>query len=71
MAQTIQPNIGDIILDKKGNYYRVVMYCRHTERPETLIIFESLVAKKTHAIPNTSLTTDKFMVAIRAEDLES
>jgi len=71
MNNTIKPNVGDILLDNKGNYHRVLMFARHSERQETLVIHESLVAKSVHATPAAMMKTSIFTIAIKAEDLES
>ena len=69
MNNTIKPNVGDILLDNKGNYHRVLLFARHSERQETLIIHEMLTAKSVHATPASMMKTSNFTIAIKAEDL--
>lgn len=71
MAKQIYPNVGDILLHKKGGYYRVLMYGMHTENQEKVIVYESLETKSVWVRPLTMFKEDRFTVVITAEQLQS
>ena len=64
------PNVGDILVDKQGIYYRVLMYCKHSENQSTMVVYESIKSKGVFATPLTIFTIDWFKVAIKVEDLQ-
>lgn len=71
MSRPIDIHIGDILLHKKGNYYRALMYCRNSESEETMVVYESIVTKAVWVRPLSMFTSDRFTVAIKAVDLNT
>lgn len=69
VASYIKPSVGDILLHKKGGYYRVLSYCVHSETQERMVVYESIVEKHVWVRPLNMFTTDRFVVAIKADDL--
>lgn len=69
MGKSIKPNVGDILLHKKGKYYRVEAYCVHSETQEVMVVYKALETKSMWVRPLSMFTEDRFTVAIEAEDL--
>lgn len=61
---------GDILLHKKGNYYIVLMFGKHSETEEVTVAYQSLVTKAVFFRPLAMFTPDRFTVAIIASDLK-
>lgn len=62
--------VGDIVLHKKGNYYRVLMFGKHSETDELMVAYQSLVTKGVFFRPYAMFTPDRFTVAIKGVDLK-
>ena len=70
MAEIIEFEVGDILKHRKGGYYRVLTFARHTEQPETLIVYVDISSKNVWARPLSMFTDDRFTVAVTAKDLK-
>lgn len=70
MGTAIKPQVNDILLHKKGDYYKVLMYGKHSETGETMIVYESIETKGIHIRPLSMFTNDRFTIAIRGVDLQ-
>jgi hypothetical protein len=70
MENYIYPSDGDILLHKKGKYYKVIeSHAQHSETQESMVIYQSLETKQVWVRPWSMFTSDRFQVAIKAEDL--
>jgi hypothetical protein len=70
MSEYIYPVDGDILLHKKGKYYKVLeSHAKHSETQETMVVYQSFETKEIWVRPWNMFTSDRFQVAIKAENL--
>jgi hypothetical protein len=70
MGNHIYPSDGDILLHKKGNYYKVLeSHAKDSETLETVVIYQSVTSKEVWVRPWIMFTDDRFKIAIKGEDL--
>lgn len=69
-VENIGVSVGDIISDNNGKFHRALVYCTNVETQDIMMVFETMKGKSTWAIPIKRLTSDKYFIAIEAEDLE-
>lgn len=68
--ESIFPENGDILRHKKGNYYRVLeAHTKHSETSELMVVYQSIVTKEIWVRPRSMFTSDRFKIAIEAEDI--
>jgi hypothetical protein len=68
MSEPIYFFNGDILLHKKGNYYKVIeASAKHSETLEEVVVYQSLRTKEIWVRPREMFTKDRFEVAIRVE----
>lgn len=70
-VENIPVYVGDIIMDNNGKYHKTLIFCTNLETNQIMVVFEAIKGKTTWTVPVASLTSDKYLVAISAEDLES
>jgi hypothetical protein len=70
LGNHIYPKNGDILIHKKGNYYKVLeSIAKDSETLERVVVYQSVTSKEVWVRPWIMFTDDRFKVAIRDEHL--